>query len=477
MVGPGARLASVVADAGVAAAVLSGLIVMAMLATRQPARRRTLARVGVVGLLLAIPTAWARPVPSIDLATPLRIAWEPTAEWIGDRLGLPAPAAPPAWLRRGTPGARAIGGVLLGAYLVGVVASLARLGLGWWGSGWIGRNSRPATAEMLGIYAGLPRFRTRPRLRMSDRTTQPALLGTFRPTILIPPRFARPEAADDLRLSLLHELAHAEAADPLFGLATEVASALWFPLPMLWWIRRQMRLDQEYLADRRASDTFGTARRYATSLVEIAATPDPERTDGHTPARTPRPSGADSALFRRVLLLVRSPFPVEGRPPSWWRWTAIVAAAVALPAVTAITLRSTIAPRGLVATPTRAPRELRIAKLILTDSPSAAAPALLPVRLPRTFRLDFEVFATSAELAQMRVIDLPLSVGRVADNPHLVDPARWHRVRLSRADGQLTLAVDAHPPTASVDRSTADRLAIRSIPDRPTSFRSIRLSY
>src|SRR4029079_15614907 len=118
------------------------------------------------------------------------------------------------------------------------------------------------------------------------------LLGALRPTILIPPDLDRPEAIERLRLSLVHELAHAERADPWFAWAGALAQAVWFPVPWVWWITRQMRLDQEFLVDRIAASEFGPFGSYATSLVELADA----RSERRAPAARPTLLGAGSAL-------------------------------------------------------------------------------------------------------------------------------------------------------------------------------------
>ena len=88
-------------------------------------------------------------------------------------------------------------------------------------------------------------------------------------------------------LGLLHELAHAEALDHPFGPAAALAQAIWFFLPPVWWIRDRMRLDPEFLADRRASPVRDLGR-YASSLVELASG-RPARPTGAAPGPAGRP--------------------------------------------------------------------------------------------------------------------------------------------------------------------------------------------
>ncbi|HEY2157432.1 MAG TPA: M56 family metallopeptidase, partial [Isosphaeraceae bacterium] len=368
-----------IVDAAIAAAVVSGVLALSMMVTRQPSRRRALARVGVVCTLLVVPLVWLRPFAPLDVLAPVRLI-------LGPSIG----AGPISWPSWANHVARVVAVVLLAAYVAGVAFGLGRIALGGFGAAWIRRNSHAPSDEARLIYAALPSTpgRKKPTLRVSGRTTRPVLLGTIRPTILIPPDLDHEDSSEALRLALLHELAHAEACDPWFGLATELASALWFWLPPLRWIGRQMRLDQEFLADRRASDRLGpSSARYASTLVEIAAARDTPRADvGPVPS-------AGSALLQRVLMLVRCPFPVEVRPPRWWRALVGLATAAVLLLATGLTLRA----RAHQETPPAEPAEIRdvqIPRLTLDARGPSAPPTTLPLRLPMDFDLSFEVVAT-----------------------------------------------------------------------------------
>ncbi len=465
-----------VVDAAISATLMTGVVCLAMITTRQPSRRRALARAGVLGALLAIPLVYLRPFEPIDLVNPIAAALGPTLAWIAARFGRTAPTVGASGFGLDGPLARWLPAGMLAAYLAGVALGLGRMAVGWLGAGWIGRHSRPPSPEAAGLAESLPfaAGRARPRLRVSDRTRRPVLLGMFRPTILIPPALDRPEAAESLRLALLHELAHAEASDPWFALAIELASAFWFWLPPLWWLRRQMRLDQEFLADRHASGHYGPTSRYATTLVAIAATAGPDRDDpGRT--RTGAGPGPGSALFQRVLMLVRCPFPIEGRPPRWWRATLGAGTGAVLLVATGLTLRATTGPAGGIAPPPC--RSLFMARAIVQDAPAADAPAVLPIRLPESFDLSFEVKANAAELAALRVLGRPLGPEPVVANPLLADPPRWHRVQIRRRCRELSMAVDSSTLAPAPGPSSDQWLSVEGSPERRTVLRSLQLSW
>jgi beta-lactamase regulating signal transducer with metallopeptidase domain len=458
-----------IVDSGLAASIITGLLALMMLSTRQPSRRRALARAGVLGALLAIPIVCLRPYAPVDIAEPLRRSFGPAQAWIGSLLDV-IPYHPIAARLQLPPGlARRVASVLLVGYLVGVSVGLARFALASWVSGWVGRNSDPASEASLALYETIPHLggRRRPRLRVSSRVRSPVLLGTFRPTILIPPEFERSGSTESLRLGLLHELAHSEASDPLFTLASELAAIFWFPLPPLWWIRKQMRRDQEFLADRRASERFGASSRYASSLVEIAATPAPER---HTKRTV---SGTD--LFQRVLMLVRCPFPIEVRPPRWWRSALIGATTLLVLVATGMTLR--VKSSSATTEPCREPRLFTMAVLVLGESPMAPAPTSLPIRLPATFDLSFQVYATSAELPQISVLGHSIARAGLPEDTMIREPNRWHRVKVRRESGWIYLALDDQPMTLLAGKSLDNWLTIRPVLGRRTTFRSIRVEW
>jgi hypothetical protein len=421
-------------DSSLASFLISGLILLAMVATRQPARRRAIARAGVIGMLLTLPLVWARPFAPLDLI-------EPTSVALGnilDRLGFPPNGGGVAshFLTSFLPSG------FLVAYALGVTYGLGRLALGAWGSGWIARNSCPASEEAEALYQTLPfpPYRWRPRLAVSLRITRPVLLGSFRPTILIPPNLDIPESISPLRLALLHELAHAEASDPWFGIALELASVFWFWLPPLWWIRHQARLDQEFLADRRAADGFGASSRYAASLVALAAPCPPE---GAIQAPTPR-RAPGSALIPRVLMLIRCPFPLEGRPPLWWLWSLFAVTAIALFAATGISLRVAAggAHRCHVLPENHS---ISIPRIILQPEPVIPQPTTLPIRLPAEFDLSFELLANALQLSEIQILGNSLGPVPIVVNELLEDEQRLHRVKVRRRKGLLYLSLDDEP--------------------------------
>ena len=193
-------------------------------------------------------------------------------------------------------------------------------------------------------------------LRVNSRLPHPVVTGLLRPTILIPEALDRADAdPEPLRLSLLHEIAHAERSDHWFSTLASIAQTIWFFLPHLWWIRSRLLIDQEFLADRAAADRYGTSSEYASSLLSLAALNGPDAGEplDERPANAPQSGtiGVQSPLFQRMLMLLHCPYPVESRTPRLWSWTSRVAVIGASIAAACLVIRWPQASFALPATP------------------------------------------------------------------------------------------------------------------------------
>ena len=499
------RLGVLLIDAGVSGAALLAVVALAMVVTRQPARRLRLARAGVLGLLALIPLEALGLVPRVDLSAVSRNAAitshpVPGRKW--SAIEVPV-ARPPALLAGHPP--RDLGMVprlpleqvsrgLVLAYSAGIAGGFAWLTLGYLGLAWLARRSTSASPGTQAFYMTLPTDREgrRPRLLVSDRARGPVIVGFPRSSIVIPPDLDPPEPTaatfSRLRLALLHELAHAEAGDAWFSLAGQIAQAYWFVLPPIWWVAAQMRLDQEFLADRRAAVGFGPLHDYAASLLEFAsdrasASPlvavavdsENDLTPGH------------SHLFQRVLMLTRCPFPVEPRPPAWWSWCLPCFAVMCTLGASSLSLHPN---RALDPQPTvvgKAPdappgRTFHVARLELPAkiaergrSPIFELPVPLP---PDHFELNIDVWADPSTLARIRVVGLPLGTpGPFADRTS-ASPA-WHHVRVVRDQRRhLSLQVDDRPVTIDPDQTgLTNWLAVEPASGCEGRFQSLTLTW
>lgn len=468
------RLGAILLDGAVAATALLGLAALAMVACGQPARRLTLGRAAIIGALALIPLAVFAPVPKVFLRPSLAAIMPPEA---APAIASPWPR-PVQWWRRGA----------LALAAIGTVGGLAALGLGGIACRRLMRRTIEPAPETRALYDNLTseaQVWVRPRLRVSARVRSPVLVGAVRPTILIPPDLDEPGEEAPLRLGLLHELAHYERRDPIFGLASLLVGSLWFFVPPLWWIRRQMRVDQEFLADRCASERFGTGAAYAASLVGMASGVD---ASGVGTAKGGSPSGpiaGVSGLFQRVLMLIRCPFPIEARSPSWW--VALCVATLGCGAVVASGLTLVDGPDGSGPNPYAPPPKchdhglLQVARLMIDARPAGPGgtvpPYTLLQSLPERFEMVAQVWADPAHLPFMAIAGRRL--GPLPDRPGSAPLlAGFHKVRLLRdGDGiHLWVAGRVVPPGPN-DTAPPAMLELQPAPDEAGRYRDLTLTW
>lgn len=206
---------------------------------------------------------------------------------------------------------------LTAAYLAGGLVLAGRAAAGHAGLARLTAAAAPAPDRVRALAAGLPGFRPGVRVKVTDRLPSPVCFGLFRPTVLLPRRLAESGTDEQLRWVLAHELDHLRRADPWAGLAADLAGCVFFPLPVYWAVRRELRLAQEQLADAAAATAGGGTTGYAAFLVGLAGGPN-----GGPNGRLPiRPARSD--LYRRVTMLLETDGRAAGRVSR--RWAAVTA--------------------------------------------------------------------------------------------------------------------------------------------------------
>lgn len=319
----------------------------------RPARRHFLGALGVAAALLAaalglgprwveLPFAWPQPQPVVAAAPSALpagalLVMEAELEE-GDSLVplVPAPNEPVdvSWLPvvgRVLPIVLALGWAggacfLLGRWLLGHFALMRIL-----------RAARPAPRVQTRLFAKMARsMRPTPRLLVSDRVAVPFSCGLFRPTVVLTPELC---AADEARLRWVfaHELTHLERRDAWTACLFGLAQALYFYVPWFWWLRQQVRLCQEYIADAAAVRQAGSAEDYAQFLLSLTRNPP-------VPVGASGVTGNTSELFRRVSMLLESSNVVENRCGRLWSAAATAGLLALAVLVSAVGLRAEATP-------------------------------------------------------------------------------------------------------------------------------------
>ena len=198
----------------------------------------------------------------------------------------------------------------------------------------------------------------RVRLLVSDRVALPFTYTWATPVIVLPAGLC---TGDDegLQYALAHEWSHVERRDAWVWNLAAVAAAVLFYQPLFWWLRRQLRLSQDELADDRAA-AAGSPEDYAACLVRLAR--DARRARGRTLAAALPALGIldrPSNLSRRVTMLINDRGPIEHHCPRAWSLGAAAAAMLAILAAAGLRADATPADAPRPQAPKAAPAPAR----------------------------------------------------------------------------------------------------------------------
>jgi beta-lactamase regulating signal transducer with metallopeptidase domain/protocatechuate 3,4-dioxygenase beta subunit len=262
------------------ATVLLTTALLALLLIRQPARRMALAWATAGGLLVlfvltAVPN-WSRyslaspapaVVPVVERSEPLVIA-APQVEIAAPRDTQSQPLVEPTPIQVSLPFDWQ--GLVLPLLATGSLAVIGWLALGSWQARRLRGKALTPPSAVAELFAQLTRGR-QPRIELGVHRELPVAvaLGLRRPCILLPQTLVDQASAEQLRSVLAHELAHVEHRDLwLLALLRALAVVLW-PHPLFWLLKRQVRHDQEVLADTAAAELTSRVD-YAEQLVALA---------------------------------------------------------------------------------------------------------------------------------------------------------------------------------------------------------------
>jgi len=209
-------------------------------------------------------------------------------------------------------------GLMLMAWLVGMVRLFR-----------VTSRTKPARTNTIGVLrdmAGPAAERT--RVLVSKKVTQPTACHFGRRIIILPESLEAEGDERTLRWCLAHEWSHLERGDWWAWMLSGLVRAIFFYQPLVWWLRWQLRLCQDYLADREAAGQSPTSEDYAEFLTSRA----PQQTHGIAVAGLGI-RGRKSDLYRRVVMLVENRKPLERRCTRAWCLVTVLVGAAILAAV------------------------------------------------------------------------------------------------------------------------------------------------
>jgi beta-lactamase regulating signal transducer with metallopeptidase domain/protein involved in polysaccharide export with SLBB domain len=220
-----------------------------------------------------------------------------------------------AVVRDAAPAHWSIGHLAVGMWIVGV----ALLSM-WQIAGWawlhvIRRRGTPVRMEELERLVRRMNMRQSVRVIEAPGVQSPAVMGVWRPAILVPLGFMSGLAPTQVEAILAHELAHIRRWDYLANLVQLLVETLLFYHPCVWWISSQIRQEREHCCDDIAANVLGDRVAYAEMLVML---------EGRRTPKLALAAGGGS-LSRRVRRLIGAPLPRKPRRRS--ALAGIVAAA------------------------------------------------------------------------------------------------------------------------------------------------------
>lgn len=242
------------------------------------------------------------------------------------------PRAPP-WLT-----------VVLG---VGGMLCVGRWLVGLWIVGRHRRAGRPIRgaalhAELSTIRAEMGCWRAI-EPRESGLVSSPAVVGWRQPLLLLPLDW-RMWSDDERRAVLAHEVAHVCRNDYPAWLVAQLGLALHFYHPLVHWMVRRLRLEQELAADEWGAQVAGGCTTYLRALAQLALRRD---TQPVIWAARPFFSGRDTFVRRIEMLHHRHHQPCRANP---WRTRLAAVAAVLAAAVWVAGLRGPASTSALAQT-------------------------------------------------------------------------------------------------------------------------------
>lgn len=111
-----------------------------------------------------------------------------------------------------------------------------------------------------------------PRVVVHDGFGSAALVGAFRPLLVVPARLLDAGAREDLEHALRHELAHCSRRDPLRALVVRAVRTVWWFHPAAWIAARRLGELREIACDAAVARSLGArADRYRSTLLRAAA--------------------------------------------------------------------------------------------------------------------------------------------------------------------------------------------------------------
>ncbi|MBC8350518.1 MAG: hypothetical protein H8E66_00935 [Planctomycetes bacterium] len=187
--------------------------------------------------------------------------------------------------------------------------------------------ARPDLEDLVTKLSRQLRVRRRVRLLVTTSRIGPAVIGLFRPLIVLPEIVVQGKRANELEAMIAHELLHVRRGDLWLGLLQVCAKALWWFHPLVWWAGRMSTREAERCCDEQViGELQCDPKRYARSLLEVLELKRTLRTVPAFPGM--KPVEVTSQRLERIMKLGRG---CHKQTPPWCWAVMLLLAAATLP--------------------------------------------------------------------------------------------------------------------------------------------------
>ncbi len=250
------------------------LVLAGLLSKRSAAHRSLVWRLSLIGVVL-LPTLQLWPTLEVPVVSPVEWSVLSTRTEPGllvSERGPNVTASVESPKRAQGAFSFSVGAVLILLWVFGSPLLLARLAFLHLRARWLVFRAEAVTdATLVGEVDGMiergdiPR---RIRLLQSSEIEVPATWGVLRPALIVPRGAAQWDPSRRFRI-LRHEIAHLRRRDPLYALAGEVAEALYWWNPLVWYASRRARDESERACDDSVLASGSRPSDYANDLVSL----------------------------------------------------------------------------------------------------------------------------------------------------------------------------------------------------------------
>ncbi|MBN1910951.1 MAG: hypothetical protein JW818_14490 [Pirellulales bacterium] len=220
--------------------------------------------------------------------------------------------------------------LLFGVWIIGVPVVLGVMAIRWTrGLRRIRQSAVQVDAELAALLSELARrlgVRRSVRWIVTREPIGPAVVGLWRPTVVLPQAVTRGATPEALTPILAHELIHIRRGDLAVGLLQMVVQAAWWFHPLVWWACRRVALESERCCDEAVVAELGQPARYARALLDVLSQKRTRFPLSAVPGV--RPVEVTSIRLERIMKLGQG---CRKRSP-WWCWMVMLGvAAIVLP--------------------------------------------------------------------------------------------------------------------------------------------------